>query len=508
MREGLIACLVLTPRQHRLVLVSLCAPPTPQTSADAMAPLRAALLAASAAAACGAGGISGRALLLAKDNDTWVGSSAIALQSDADPVFMFSTWVYDPIELVAFRTAASNATPSWRVDTTRDLKYQTLYVSSSGRPAKSGAAVDSLAFWNRKPSGINGDCHLFGFNSRAAPNLDFPPPSAGSWHVNLTADGSCDNINGAFPYSRFALSGDGASATAWVQDGTGNIKVFGIDGQSGAVRWTTERTCGSNCDYFLSYGSTISEDGKWVAFDYGVIGFPHNITVVSSADGKQRGSKNVPSFDGTPAYISPDGSFVFTANDPRNPSRGTFMTWHWSDASGEYLPYSYGQPPVDSGGAGWVVAQAAFSLDAATGTTYLGVVFFTQTLAGPNVLAIYDAARLGQGAISSVVVKGSGSDIALADAVIDCDGALCAAGFDTQRVGDKTQPTLVAVSAAAANASWTWVGPGSVDDVSVVVHNAGAAGEGYYVLAGGCSSRGGCDGKGGFTAAFDLKVAA
>ena len=472
------------------------------------AALRAALLAASAAAARGAG-ISGRSLLLAKDNDTWIGSSAIALQSDADPVFMFSSWVYDPIELVAFRTSTTgNSTPSWRVDTTKDLKYQTLYVSSSGRPAKSSTAVDTIIFWNRKPSGINGDCHLFGYNSRVAPDLDFSPPTPGSWHLNLTADGTCDNINGAFPYSRFALSGDGASATAWVQDGTGNIKVFGIDGQSGAVRWTTERACGSNCEYFQSFGSTVSEDGKWVAFDSGVVGLPHNVTVVSSADGKQRGSKNVQSWDGTPAYISPDGSFVFTANDAGNPSRGTFMTWRWSDAAGEYEPYSYGRPPVDSAGAGWVIAQAAFSLDATTGATYLGVVFFAQTLAGPNVVAIYDAARLGQGAISSVVVKGIGSDIALADAVIDCDGALCAAGLATQRVGDKAQPTLVAVSAAAANSSWAWVGPGTVDDVSVVVHDAGAAGEGYYVLAGGCSSRSVCDGKGGFAAAFDLKVAA
>jgi hypothetical protein len=470
--------------------------------------LRASLLAASAAAACGAG-ITGRALLLAKDNDTWIGSSAIALQSDADPVFMITSWVYAPEEIVGYRTAATNATPAWRVDTTKDLKYQTLYVSSSGRPAKSASAVDSLAFWNRKPDGINGDCHLIGFNSRVAPDLDFSPPSAGSWFVNLTADGTCDNINGAFPYSRFAISGDGASATAWVQDGTGNIKVFGIDGQTGAVRWTAERKCGSECEYFESYGATISEDGRWVAFDYGVIGFPHNISVVSSADGTQRGKSVVPSWDGTPAYISPDGSFVFTANDAGNPSRGTFMTWHWNDVSGEYEAYSYGQPPIDSGGAGWTLAQAAFSLDAATGTTYLGVVFFTQTLAGPMVVAIYDAASLGKGAISYVVVKGiPGFDIALADAVIDCDGALCAAGLATQRVGDKEQPTLVAVSAAAANASWAWVGPGTVDDVSVVVHDAGAAGEGYYVLAGGCSSRSVCDGKGGFAAAFDLKVAA
>jgi len=472
-------------------------------------PLRAALLAASAAAALGAGGISGRSLLLAKDNNTWIGSSAIALQSDADPVFMFSSWVYDPIELVAYRTAATNLTPSWRVDTTRDLTYQTLYISSSGRPAKSASAVDSLAFWNRKPSGINGDCHLFGFNSRVAPDLDFSPPTPGSWYVNLTADGTCDNINGAFPYSRFALSGDGASATAWVQDGTGNIKVFGIDGQSGVVRWKTETACGKNCEYFESFGATISEDGKWVAYDFGVVGFPHNVSVVSSMDGKQRGSRNVPSWDGTPAYISPDGAFVFTANDAGNPSRGTFMTWHWSDAKGEYEEYSYGQPPVESGGAGWVIAQAAFSLDAATGKTYLGVVFFTQTLVGPNVVAIYDVAHLGQGAISSVVVKGiSGSDIALANAVIDCDGSLCAAGLATQLAGDKAQPTLVAVSAASANASWTWVGPGTVDDVSVVVHDAGTASEGYYVLAGGCSSRSVCDGKGGFAAAFDLKVSA
>ena len=113
----------------------------------------------------------------------WFGSSALALQGPRDPVAMTTTWVYAPEEIVGYRPAASanKSAPAWSEDTTKDLKYQTLYVeSASGRTAAlPKGTVDSLAFWNRKPHGITGDCHLIGFNSAAAPDLSFGPSRAG-----------------------------------------------------------------------------------------------------------------------------------------------------------------------------------------------------------------------------------------------------------------------------------------------------------------------------------------
>jgi tol-pal system protein YbgF len=54
---------------------------------------------------------------------------------------------------------------------------------------------------------------LLGFNSADGPDVSLGAPSPGKrWHVNLTSD--CANINGAVPWSRFALSDDGATAPA------------------------------------------------------------------------------------------------------------------------------------------------------------------------------------------------------------------------------------------------------------------------------------------------------
>jgi hypothetical protein len=433
----------------------------------------------------------------------WLGSSALSLQGPRDPVAMMTTWVYAPEEILAYRPSVNASAPAWTGDTTKDLTYQTLSVeSASGRTAAlPKGAVDTLAFWNRKPSGIVGECVLIGFDSAAAPDLSFGPPRAGSWHFNLSSD--CSNVNGAVPWSRFALSDDGLTAVAWTQGGASpNVTVYALDGQTGRLRWTVETPCGKTpdeCDYFLSYGVDVSDDGRWVVFDEGTAGDPHRLHVLSAADGSPR-CPPVVSPDAISAHISPDGAWMYTSSDPANPSSGNFSTWRFNPTAARYERAGSGAPPEPAGSHGWTSAEYAFSLDAATNTTLLGVVWFDTTLAGDSILAVYDAAA-PQTPKSFFIMKGIDNGFANAGAVVDCSGALCAAGFWTQRVGGP-QNTLVALSGRDPHFLFNFTTPGSVDAVSILEDRLG--GDGYFLLGVGCQSLGVCTKPGGDAYLFEL----
>ena len=462
------------------------------------------LLAASAAAlqlsfaAAAAAQAPPKPLVEVHTKSAWFGSSALALQGARDPIAMMTTWVYPPEEIIAYRPSANNASaPFWAADTTKELKYQTLYVeTASGRAAVPTTRIDSLAFWNRKPDGITGDCVLIGFNSAAAPDLSFGPPHADSWHFNLSSD--CNNVNGAVPWPRFALSDDGATAVAWVQGAAGNLTIFALDGQTGALRWSLPVACIGDCNYFLAIGVDVSDDGRWVVYDDGELGKPHRLNVLSAADGKPRCAP-VLSPDGISAHISPDGSFMYTSDEPANPSTGAFSTWRFDAAAGKYAKVGSGAPPISSHGNGWTSAEYAFSLDAATNTTLLGVVWFDTTLQGPSILGVYDAAAPTT-AKSFFVMQGLQNGFANAGAVVDCSGAICAAGFYTQQVGGP-QNTLVALSGADPAFLFNYTTPGSVDAVSVLEDKASGS---YFVLGVGCQSLGVCTKPGGDAYLFEL----
>ena len=449
----------------------------------------------------GSRSITGALLFHYRSREAWFGSSAIALQGAADPVFMASSYVFKPEEIVGWRPTLNATAASWTVDTTRFLTYQTLYVSAPG--AAPIAGVDSLAFWNLKPSGIDGVCVLLGFNSASGPDVSLGPAAPGvRWHVNLTAD--CTNINGAVPWSRFALSDDGATAVAWTQAASGSITVFAFDGQTGAARWRKDVPCGTPdaCNYFLSYGADISGDGRWVVFDEGVVGDgPHKLRVLSAANGTERCAP-VLSPDAQPAHISPDGAFMFSSDDATAPSTGAFSTWAWNASAHAFERAGSALPPLADADGGWQLAQYAFS-QGDSGRTYLGVVWFGADLEGPSVLALYDAAAPGAGASAWTHTSPlPGVDQANAGAVVDCAGSVCVAGFYTQKAGGP-QATVVAVSADAPGAAWNYTTPGSVDAVSIA-RAAGA--DSYYVLAVGCTSSSVCTEPGGDLYGFELAV--
>lgn len=389
-------------------------------------------------------------------------------------------------------------------NTTKDLKYQTLYVTAPGEAPVIAGGVDALAFWNLKPSGVDGTCVLIGFNSAEGPDVDLGPNQPGrSWHANLTTN--CNNVNSAVPWSRFALSDDGSTAVAWTQDDTGDITVYAFEGQTGASRWKKTIPCGTpdQCQYYLSYGADISSDGRWVVYDDGVEGAgPHQLHVLAAADGAPRAAP-VQSPDAVPAHASPNGDFMFSSDDASAPSTGAFSTWLWDAASGVYKLVGSALPPLGSGGDGWTLAQYAFSVDD-DNKTWLAVVWFDTSLAGPSVLALYDAAAPASGPVSWAATTPLAIDVANAAAVVDCAGGLCAAGFYTQKVGGP-QPTLVVVAAAAPGAVWNFTTPGSVDAVSVT--RSGASGS-FYVLAVGCASASVCTQPGGDLYGFEVTVAA
>jgi len=444
--------------------------------------------------------ITAKKLLTAR-SPSWFGSSAIGVQAPGDPVFMASTWVFPPAEVVGWRPARNATAPAWADDTTKDLQYQTLSLSSPGVAPAAPGAVDALAFWNRKPHGTDGECLLYGFNSARAPDLSLAPapaPAGGAWAAELSR-GDCDNVNLAVPWSRFALSDDGATAVAWVQGAAGNVTVSAFDGRTGAPRWARAVPCAAACDSFLALGADVSGDGKWVVFDEGDAAAAHRVHVLAAADGAPRGAP-VESAVAVPAHASPDGDFLLTADDAAS---GNFSVWKWDAAAGAYARAGAGAPPPPAApsASGFVLAQHAFSRDAA-GRTWLGVVWFDASLQGQAVAALYDAAAPGAGAAASAVVAPlAGSDLAYGGAVVDCAGALCAAGLWTQAVGGP-QPTLVVLEAGGGR--WDYTTPGSVDAVSV---SAGAGAGAYYVLAAGCASVGVCTEPGGDLVAFEVVVA-
>lgn len=448
--------------------------------------------------------ISGKVIFQSHTQQAWFGSSAIALQSPTDPVFMASTWVYPPTEVIGYRPAHNKTAPAWADDTTRDLKYQTLYVSAPGVEPLTAGAVDSLAFWNLKPDGIDGVCALFGFNSAAPPDLSFGPPKTGSWHFNLTSD--CTNVNLAVPFSRFALSDRGESAVAWVQGANASITLFSLEGATGALRWSRNIPCGSkaDCDYFLSYGADVSPDGAWMVYDEGVVGSgaPHRIHVLSTATGEARGPP-VLSPVPIPAHASLDATYILTSDDASNPSTGAFSTWRWSPLGRNYTKVGSGKAPLDSAGNGWTLSQCAFSTDPTTGETWVGLVWFDSTLLGPSVFALYNAAHPSTPVTTTHTTPLPGSDFANAGAVVDCAGDVCVAGLFTQKVGGP-QPTLLVASGSAPGRVWNFTTLGSVDAVSVV--RVGGNNSTYYVLTGGCQSVGVCTQPGGDVYGFEVVV--
>ena len=399
-----------------------------------------------------------------------------------------TSWVYDPEELVAYRPKAG-PNPAWRVDTSSVLTYQTLYVASAGRVPSTPTAIDTLAFWNEKPGGISGVCSLIGFNAANGPP-DLSGRAPHTWRANLS--NTCLNINGWTPFTRFALSADGATAVAWVQQASLDVTLFAFDGQTGARRWTVTLPAPPqpDRDYFISLGISISADGAWVVADEGVEGGGdgQRLHVLSAVDGTPRcatvDSAGMGGF--MQPTVSDDGRYVLNVANDATGAAGLYV---FNSTLGRYALVGYADPPAEApGGNGWVIGGASLSREPATNVTYAGIAWFDRDLGGSSLVAMFDAANPAAGPVTTYAVQPvAGDDIAVAAAAIACDGGVCVAGLWVQVVNG-TQPAVAVLSASSPSPVFTFVSPGSTDAVDIVSAGAGA----YYVAAAGCATYGVC----------------
>jgi hypothetical protein len=433
-------------------------------------------------------------------NQTWFDSAAIGMQGPSDPVFMTTSWVYAPSEVLGIRPMKNT---SWQTNTQKDFKYQTLFVTSTGVPAPSNQSIDSLLFWNEKPNGPDGTCVLYGFNSAFPPHL--PPNGVDAlvtagpqWRTNLTTD--CFNVNGDTPFTRFDISSDGRSAVAWINNANNDAIVIGLDGQTGEKLWT--QTFPSNGqDYFLSYGASISANGEFVVADAGVEGLgPHRLYVMNATNGTI--ITIVASTAVVQGFISPTGEYIAIGASTAEPIASVLR---FDPASQSFVKVGDATGPAPSSEA-YVLSNYAFGYDPATKRTIVGVAWFADSLNGNVVAGVWDTANLTAGPISVYTSLGSG-DIALEGAQITCERSLCVLGLWCQKENGDV-PTIVLLSGAgAAGASlppaWNFTSPGSMDNVGITSGEVNGA-DGFYVAAAGCSSVGVCTKPGGDAYLFEV----
>jgi hypothetical protein len=426
-------------------------------------------------------------LVHALDNKTWYGCSAIALQNASDPVLMLSTWVYKPDAVVGYRPSRSATKAAWIENTSRDYTYQTLYVTSASAPLAAGA-VDSVALWNQKPDGITGVCTLVGFNSREAPSVDAVKP--GQWTTNFSMP--CTDVNLWVPFSRFDISADGTVAAAWVQAPNGTVALYGLNGRTGAIKWTNYFPAPPGAeDYWLSYGTSLSRDGRFQVVDTCNEGTSNQtLTVLNTGDGSVRGTVQGSAL--VVGTLSPTGDYIVVSNAATPVA--TIMRWDGAS----YVSAGDVTAPLPEGAQGeeFYLVSTSFGLDEVTGRTIAAIGWVSITLNGDITVGVWDCGNTTGGLLASFTQAASGSNMAVDDLFIDCAGHVCAVALQTQVVNGTT-PTTVVLSGAGvpgANAGpvFTHISVGTQVSAAVTLSSVGGA-DVYYVASAGCTSYAQCE---------------
>lgn len=470
-------------------------------------------------------------------NRTWYGSSAIALQAPADPVFMTSTWVYAPVALFGERPLASPSPSNWSTITTKDMRFQTLDVTSamangagtpartlSSSPSSSSAAtfVDSLAFWLEKPDGINGTCVLVGFNSAYPPKVDGtgPLPAGTVWRTPVGVTG-CENVNLWTPWTSFILSSDGSVAASWVMGPDDSYTLQTFDGQTGALLWTVvnEPPPPPSDQGFFSNGIGLSADGRFAVIDSGVAGLgDHSLYIhdVRSPNGTLRDL--VPSTVPVQGSLSHDGTYIFTC-----PTESTAAVdlWRWDEKTSAYVDLGTATAPLPPGSEGenlWYLVSGTFGYNAASNRTLFAAVWVAGSLDGNGVAAVWyaDTFTKGRAPDAAYVFASVGGDIAIEGGALACDGPFCVVGLQTAKLnGDLPTVVLFDLSVPAAGGAdeeglaagprapvWNFTSPGTINSVAISL--GGADGKTAYVLASGCDSYGICVAPGADSYAWEV----
>lgn len=430
--------------------------------------------------------------------DTWYGSVTLGLQALDDPVMMVSTWVYPPVEIHAFRP--NNPGNGWIFNTTNDFRFQTLMVASTGTiTTNNSTIVDSVIYWLEKPQGPNGNCTLIGFNSAYRPVVPNPSSSFSSeatgitWITNLPAP--CLNVNSWVPFTTFDISQSLTTAAAWVLTPSGTYQIYVLDAQTGAIKWTKEFSVPIFDEQeFVSYGIKVSPSGNWVIYDDGIEGLTdHFYYIYSAENGTLRDI--IPSSSHVQTGISYDGEYVFTVG-----TGGLIdITVHsFDENSNEYVEIGVGNviPPVDTDA--YYFMQGTFTIDTVKNRTLVGGVWFSTTLDGNGVAAVFDVAQLEKGPIAQYNFTGiPGNGIAFDGAAIDCKNTLCVIGLQCQVVNG-TKPTVIVLDVSGEPGDmtppiFTYITPGSMNSVAIVQGKSKVTNNDvYYIAAGGCDTYGVC----------------
>jgi len=437
----------------------------------------------------------------AADARTLFGSTAVIPRTNAsDPALLTSSWVYDPLEIVATDGGGSGRA-LWRLDTSK-LGRQMWSVRGGAFAAFAPGQLNAAAHWIEKDSGVTGNCSLAVFDAARSPEA----AGGNGWRVTLLAE-TCALANLALsPASYVDLSVNGSLVAAMAVDVKGNVTVSAFDAQTGRRRWSRSvAPAAGQRDYFTYSGVHVSANAQLVTWACGELGSAGAIRqyIVSAEDGTDA-APPVRADAALEPPLSPDGEYTaasYTA--PCGGERARVL--RRNATSGAFEPVGgFIEGPATGAAAGlegpvagaaaapcWYLAQAALSFDYMSAKTYASFAWSSTTL-DAAAITMHDVDDLAGPPVASYVspVAPSG-DTDTSGATLACFERLCVfGGYAGNRV---VQPTVVLVDASAAGAVWQATTNGSVIGVSVA---PGYVPETYYISASGCTTPGLCTGPG------------
>ena len=302
-----------------------------------------------------------------------------------------------------------------------------------------------------------------------------------------------------------ALDDAGQTAVAYIMhsDSGPTYTIFAYEGQTGKPRWnyTLKANNAPNGAPFVSYGVSISRDGRYVITDAGIDGVGlHTYYIFNAADGSLKTTVTGAAF--LQSFLSPTGDYIFTQNADDEPE----ATVHrWNASSGKYESIGTVRSPKPSGvpvGVQWYLSDGSFGYDATSNRTVLALAWLTSDLSGHQSVSVWDVtADLKAGPITNYTYTGDGSDMAIDGQAVKCTGLVCAAALWNQKT-DEGNPTVLVFDASApagtkAGPVWTFATAGSMESVDVALGTTAAGAPVAYVAAAGCDTLGDCVAPGG-----------
>ena len=409
------------------------------------------------------------------DTRTMFGSTAMVPQANvSDPVFLTTTWVYDPLEIVAYEDGA----PLWRLDTSADGR-QMWAVRGGASAATAPGKLNAAAYWIEKDNGIEGNCSLAVFNAARSPVA----PGNG-WRIVLLAD-TCALVNLALSTASYVdLSRDGLLVAALSADDTGNLTVRAFDAQTGRLRWARSiAPTKEQAQMWTFSGVSVSANAELVTWACGELESAAGVRqyVVHASNGTDV-APTVRSDGELEPPLSPDGEYT-VASIAVASGGDSARVMRWNASTRNYdavVPDLVG--PASVGVSGWYLVQAKLTFDPMSATTFVTLAWSSMTLDAAAV-TMYDVDALAGGPVASYATPVSTGAMDSSGCVIACLERLCVAGFYPG--SGVAQPTVLLLDASAAGPVWNTTTSGSVIDVSIAPAEVP---ETYFFSSSGCTT--------------------